>query len=104
VVLEADSPDALLKRVVAVGGDVVEVRDGYVRIDGVPASETANTSSDGGPDFGPAKGPDGKLLVLGDNRGNRRDGRIFGWIDRGHVLSRAFAVVIRDGTPTYEPL
>lgn len=104
VVLQADSSDVLLKRVVAVGGDIVEVRAGHVRIDGVSSSEPRNPSSDGGPDFGPAIVPEGKLLVLGDNRGNSRDGRAFGWVDRTHVLGRAFAVVVRDGTPTYDPL
>jgi signal peptidase I len=104
VVLDADQPDVLLKRVVAVGGDLVEVRHGHVLIDGAPVAEpNANVATeDGGPDFGPLRVPAGKLLVLGDNRGNSRDGRTFGWVDRSHVLGRAMAVIGRDGLPTYE--
>lgn len=102
---KSDNPTfVLLKRVVAVAGDLVEVRDGKVTIDGKPTDVDANLELGGGPDFGPVRVPDGKVLVLGDNRGNSRDGRIFGFIDRGQVLGRAFAVVGRDGKPIFEKL
>lgn len=95
----------LLKRVVAVEGDLVEVRDGHVKIDGRPAPEaTLSLDAGGGPDLGPVRVPAGKVLLLGDNRGNSRDGRTFGFVDREHVLGRAFAVVARDGHVAYEPL
>ena len=95
----------LLKRVVAVEGDLVEVRDGHVRIDGRPATEhTLSLDYGGGPDLGPIRVPAGKVLLLGDNRGNSRDGRTFGFVDREQVLGRAFAVVARDGHVAYEPL
>ena len=95
----------LLKRVVAVEGDLVEVRDGHVRIDGQPATEhTLSLDYGGGPDLGPIRVPRGKVLLLGDNRGNSRDGRTFGFVGREQVLGRAFAVVARDGHVAYEPL
>jgi signal peptidase I len=95
----------LLKRVVAVEGDVVEVRDGHVRIDGAPASEgMLSLDAGGGPDLGPIRVPQGKLLLLGDNRGNSRDGRVFGFVDREQVLGRALAIVARDGHATFEKL
>ncbi len=95
----------LLKRVVAVEGDVVEVRDGHVRIDGQLAPEALlSLDSGGGPDLGPVRVPTGKVLLLGDNRGNSRDGRTFGFVDGERVLGRAFAIVARDGRLAYEPL
>lgn len=95
----------LLKRVVAVAGDVVEVKNGHVRIDGAPMREPWASVAEGtGPDFGPVRVPEGTILVLGDNRGNSRDGRSFGWIRVDTVLGRAIAVVARDGRPVYEPL
>ena len=103
VVLESPDPSdpiVLLKRVVAIGGDQVEVKDGMVLIDGV----LVDTRGGGGPDFGPARVPDDSLLVLGDNRGNSRDGRTFGFVSRDRVLGRAIAVVARDGLLAYEPL
>jgi signal peptidase I len=106
VVLEADEPVVLLKRVAAVGGDLVEVKDGHVRIDGCSVSEPNVKVEPGesGPDFGPVRVPAGKLLVLGDNRGNSRDGRTFGWVDRTRVLGRAVAVIGRDGKPAFTRL
>lgn len=104
VVLQADTDDVLLKRVVAVGGDLVGVRDGHVWIDGARIDDPAVPPAPGGPDFGPAVVPHGKLLVLGDNRGNSRDGRTFGWVDRDAVIGRARAVILRDGHPSYTPL
>lgn len=92
VVLEADEPTTLLKRVVAVGGDTVEVKDGQVFIDGV-MNDVRVECSYGGPDFGPAVVPDGEVLVLGDNRGNSRDGRTFGFVSRDRVYGRVMVVL-----------
>jgi signal peptidase I len=57
-----------------------------------------------GPDFGPIDVPSGKALVLGDNRGNSRDGRIFGFVPSSAIPGRAQAVVWRDGSPCWIPL
>jgi signal peptidase I len=107
-VVVLDSPadgTVLLKRVVAVAGDVVEVHDGRVRLAGRDVPEPwASMAMGGGPDFGPVRVPAGKLLVLGDNRGNSRDGREIGWVDEERVLGRAFAIVSRDGRLAYDPL
>lgn len=95
----------LLKRVVAVAGDLVEVRDGHVHIDGREIPEARiSLASGGGPDLGPVRVPEGKVLLLGDNRGNSRDGRWFGFVDREHVLGRALSVVARDGRLSLLPL
>jgi signal peptidase I len=37
--------------------------------------------------------PEGHYLVLGDNRGNSRDGRVFGWLPNGHILGRVSSIV-----------
>lgn len=110
----------LLKRVVAVPGDVVAVDAGHVTIDGVPAPVSERDGGlveelggrdhplgaeyGGGPDFGPTRVPANRFLVLGDNRGNSRDGRFFGWVDRDAILGRAVAVCLRDGMPVWRPL
>jgi signal peptidase I len=121
VVLASPSDgEVLLKRVVAVPGDDVEVSDGRVAIDGVPApvrqddggvveelggrQHALSTEYGGGPDFGPTRVPDGEYLVLGDNRGNSKDGRYFGWVARGAILGRAVAVCLHGGKPVWQPL
>lgn len=101
----------LIKRVVAVAGDRVELREGRLSIDGVPLAGPARADVEvygersarlgldmgGGPDIGPTRIPPGKLLVLGDHRGNSIDGRWFGLVDAETVYARALAVYWRDG-------
>jgi signal peptidase I len=112
--------EVLLKRVVAVPGDVVEVAAGRLAIGGAPVPVRAEghgliedngshvhalgVQYGGGPDFGPVTVPADHFLVLGDNRGNSRDGRFFGWVSRDAILGRAMAVCVRDGRPVWDPL
>jgi signal peptidase I len=112
-VVIVDSPrdgERLIKRVVATAGDEVAVRAGHVYIDGVALGvpgdplerfETRvvplDLSRGGGPDFGPVRVPAGRLLVMGDNRGNSLDGREFGFVDENAVYARAERVFWRDG-------
>jgi signal peptidase I len=106
VVLE--SPDdgiVLLKRVVALEGDLVEVVRGEVRIDGRPEGEhSMRIGPTGGPDFGPIRVPSGHALVLGDNRSHSRDSRSFGFVRLDAIFGRAEAVVSRDGSIVWSPL
>lgn len=94
----------LLKRVVAVGGDRVSVTDGHVKVREASASEAGHAKKEGtdfsisltfggGPDLPETIVPEGKLLVLGDNRGNSHDGRTFGFVNAASVLGRAAVVV-----------
>jgi glutathione S-transferase len=58
----------------------------------------------GGPDLGPLVIPADQYLGLGDNRGNRRDGRFFGLVDRSAILGRAAGICLRDGAVTWQSL
>jgi signal peptidase I len=107
-----DSPTdgiRLIKRVVAVGGDEVEVRAGRVLINGqvltqsgVPGTERygsrevhLNLGRGGGPDLPLMRVPQGQVLVLGDHRGNSRDGRYFGTVPVSELYGRASGVFWR---------
>ncbi|MGS1078397.1 signal peptidase I [Pseudoxanthomonas beigongshangi] len=109
-----DSPadgTRLIKRVVAVAGDHVDLRGGRLSINGRPlrldgrtpredfGTRTAALDLDlgGGPDVRGVVVPAGKLLVLGDHRGNSFDGRFFGFVDADKVYGRAVAVYYRSG-------
>jgi signal peptidase I len=101
----------LIKRVVAVAGDRVQLVDGQLSIHGTALASPGAPGVEifgrrrvrlglemgGGPDIAPATIPEGKLLVLGDHRGNSADGRVFGLIDAGSVYARAVGVYWRTG-------
>jgi len=83
-----------IKRCVAVEGDVVEIQDKVLYINGaVPAEPYAIFTGEGRffygrDDFGPYTVPDGKLFVLGDNRDNSSDSRYWGPVDADEVIGR----------------
>jgi signal peptidase I len=118
VVLTApDTGDVLLKRVAAGPGDRVRVHDGALEVNGEPVlvderdgvpyealgakAHPLDLSEGGGPDLGPVTLPRDRYLVLGDNRGNSRDGRYFGLVDRDAILGRVKGVLLRGGRPTW---
>lgn len=99
----------LIKRVVATGGDEVLIFDGHLFVNGKPAMieegveqigrkrVILDLSSGPGPDFGPLTIPEGKLLMVGDHRGNSLDGRNFGLVDESAVYGKAVRVFWKDG-------
>ncbi len=87
--LRAPSTEEYIKRVVALPGEEVEGRDGEVFIDGRRLIEPYLPDSATTSDFGPEEVEEGELWVLGDNRTNSSDSRIFGAIDQDTVVGRA---------------
>lgn len=82
------STEEFIKRVVALPGETVEGRDGTVFVDGrhliEPYLDAGTTTST----FAPVTVPAGRLWVMGDNRGNSSDSRVFGPITRSSVVGR----------------
>jgi len=78
-----------VKRVVGLPGEKVAMVDGVVYINGQPWRETHPLYPDHY-NMAPVLVPPGKVFVLGDNRGDSEDSRIFGFVDfreiRGHVM------------------
>ena len=73
----------LLKRVAAVAGQRVAVRDGVLRIDGEPVREAyVDPATVDGTFFGPVVVPEGAVFLLGDGREQSVDSRDFGAVDR----------------------
>jgi signal peptidase I len=88
----------LIKRVIGLAGDRIQLRDGKVYVNDVALPEpylyavggTAQ-STDPSPD-GQSEWlvPSGDLFVMGDHRQNSADSRTFGPIDRGLVIGRGW--------------
>lgn len=94
VVLEAvgirtASADDLIKRVVGIAGDKVEVDDGFLLINDVAVDEPYLAEQGTMPDFGPIVVPAESVFVMGDNRNVSYDSRRFGPISLDKVVGEA---------------
>ncbi|KAL7514591.1 hypothetical protein ACHAXN_011918 [Cyclotella atomus] len=83
--------EALIKRIVAVEGDKVEVKGGKLFVNDVEQVEPF-TAEDAEYEFGPVVVPSGDVLVLGDNRNHSLDGHIWGFLPKENVIGRAVFV------------
>ena len=88
--------DTLIKHVVGVAGDTIQVRDGTLYVNGEPREEPyvhpnpcvayqPRTCA-----FGPVRVPEGRIFVMGGNRANSHDSRFFGAIPLENVEGEAF--------------
>ena len=91
-----------VKRCVAIEGQVVEMRDKVLYVDGV--EEVANKSIiyadtkilpislSNRDNFTPIRIPPGQVFVLGDNRDNSRDSRVWGFLDKDLIKGRGLGI------------
>jgi signal peptidase I len=88
-----------IKRVVALPGERIEVRNHRAYINGEPLKEPyvklderAAMQPSRYSHWGPEVVPPGKLFVMGDNRDNSADSRDWGFLDSEQVKGRAFII------------
>jgi signal peptidase I len=107
VEVPVDEKTPYVKRVVAVGGQTVEVRDKQLYVDGIRQEEPWVVHSDPGTmapgvpqyglpswlgnrdNWGPYRVPRGRLFLMGDNRDESFDSRYFGPVKESDVIGRA---------------
>jgi signal peptidase I len=87
----------LIKRVIALPGEEIEIVNCEVRIDGLVLREpyldpTVVTPGNCGGDFEPTTVPDDHVFVMGDNRPGSQDSRSLGTIEYDDLVGRAFVV------------
>lgn len=80
-----------IKRVIAVGGQEVDVRDGMVWVDGVAMDEpyTHGAETFPGPLALPVTVPEGYVWLMGDNRTDSQDSRWFGAQPTSRIIGKA---------------
>ncbi len=85
-----------VKRLIAVGGQTVQVKDGSVYVDGKkltgPRFDRQYTSGDPRMLFGmtPTLVPQGKWFVMGDNSANSWDSRYWGFVDKKDFIGEPY--------------
>ena len=98
--LSTPSTEEYIKRVIGLPGEQVEGRDGRVYVNGRELVEPYLKQGPTTRDFAPVTLGTGQLWVMGDNRENSSDSRVFGPIEGSTVVGRAFVKVwpIPDGS------
>jgi len=119
VVFDSKAADTrIVKRVIGLPGDIVEMRHNRLTINGIEARysnieytadaifalesyggmvhriELAPTGVSRFSSFGPVRVPEDHYLVLGDNRDNSADSRVHGFIPRAEIIGDAKTVVL----------
>jgi signal peptidase I len=94
-----DDPD-LVKRVIGMPGDIVEIKDGAVWIGGQRQTEPyilepMNPEQHFGPFHVPAK----NYFVMGDNRNNSNDSRYFGFVPRSAIIGTPVLIYMSVDAP-----
>lgn len=100
-VFPEDRSKDFIKRVVGVGGDIVEIRNKKVYVNheliNDPHSHFEGDPPDKGPfnvrdDYGPRRVPENHIFVMGDNRDRSYDSRFWGYVSLDAIKGRAFLV------------
>jgi signal peptidase I len=88
------SPDTvLIKRVIGLPGESVKVQDNQVYVNGNPIAEPYLPEGTIMRDFDEIVVPADSVFMMGDNRNQSRDSRVFGPIPREDIVGRAFVKV-----------
>ena len=96
-----------VKRVVGLPGDTVELREGYLYVNGEKYDEpyindeyrTGHLNS-----FGPYEVPEGKYFVMGDHRNNSNDSRSIGPIERSMIIRGLNSALMKSLKPSASPM
>jgi signal peptidase I len=85
------SVNTLIKRVIAVGGETVDLIGGQVVVDGVVLDEPSTHGLPSEPMIQemPYTVPEGHVWLMGDNRTNSADSRVFGSVPLSEIKGRA---------------
>lgn len=89
--VSSDKP--YIKRVIGLPGDTVEIKDGFVYVNGTKLNETylhGDTTDCQPRACDPVVVPEGEVFVLGDNRAHSSDSRYFGTVEISEIVGKAW--------------
>jgi signal peptidase I len=96
-----DKTKDFIKRVIAVGGDTVEIRNKKILLNGAPMQDPFGVHVEDviypkalqrRDNLGPIKVPEGTIFVMGDNRDQSYDSRFWGFVKLEDVIGKAFII------------
>jgi len=88
----------LIKRLIAFGGETVEIRDGKIYINEKPLNSNSflqryyYNRGDFGAEEQKIKVSDNSFYVLGDNSASSRDSRYWGFVPKRNLVGKAFLI------------
>ncbi len=94
----ADLKRTFVKRLIAFGGETVEIREGKIYINGQLANEPTikdrfyYNRGDYGQEGNAVKVPEGYYYVLGDNSASSHDSRFWGFVPEGNLIGKVFKI------------
>jgi signal peptidase I len=89
--------DAIIKRIIALPGETVQIRDGLIHINGNQIDDVVDIQMEfAGTAFEPLTLKEGEYFVLGDNRNDSKDSRYkdIGTIREDQIVGRAMFSII----------
>lgn len=90
-------PKNLVKRVIGVAGDTVEIRSGDLYVNGQLQQEDYIKEPMYNYSYSAVTVPEGHYYVLGDNRNNSRDSRVIGCVPAEKVIGVGWLIKTTDG-------
>ena len=96
-----DHSKDFIKRLIGLPGDLIEIRNKNILLNGLPWSDSHGAYVDSliipgyvqpRDNFGPVTVPEGSLFVMGDNRDESYDSRFWGFVPMKDVLGKALII------------
>jgi signal peptidase I len=92
IVTAPDNQITLVKRVVGLPGDTIEIKNSTLYINGQPMSEPYVSKTPYN-DFKAVTVPNDSIYVMGDNRAVSKDSRAFGPVSKDAIIGHALFVI-----------